>query len=146
MLVIGGGAMLPGFCGRLAEELRRAAATQPRFRELAAALEPSSNSSGSGGLCVVRDACVLAPRNVLAWTGGSVLAVLEEAGAGGGAGGGRGVGVGRGGRGGDGGGRGSRYVWRSDWVEAEALGGAGRLLPEWCMVGGGMDEDGGEPN
>lgn len=60
--------MLPGLCSRLAEELRRRARSQARYQELAAAFS---------GLCVVKDAFVLAPRNVLAWTGASVLAVLE---------------------------------------------------------------------
>lgn len=60
--------MLPGLCARLAEELRHGAATQARYQELAAALS---------GLCVVKDACLLGPRNILAWAGGSILAVLE---------------------------------------------------------------------
>ncbi len=68
VLVIGGGSMLPGFCARLAAEVRRRASSpQSRYQELAAAL---------AGLCVVKDGDVLAPRNVLAWAGGSVLAVL----------------------------------------------------------------------
>lgn len=155
VLVIGGGAMLPGFCRRLAEEVRHGAAAQPRFRELAAALAPSASSGGGGGgggggLCVVRDACVLAPRNVLAWAGGSVLAVVEEASSAGSGAGGRVAGGSVGGRGarvggGEGGGGGSRFVSRSDWVDAEALGGASRLLPEWLTVSAGMDGEG-EPN
>ena len=78
VLVVGGAAMLPGFGRRLAQEVKHQVQVKTRYQELCPVVLGGGGGGGGGGLCVVREAALLAPRNVLAWVGGSILAVLEE--------------------------------------------------------------------
>jgi len=89
VLVTGGVAMLPGFCRRLAHEVKHHAKVKMRYQELCPLLlgqdgnSPSSSSSSTttssaSALCIIRDSALLAPRNVLTWVGGSILGVLAE--------------------------------------------------------------------
>lgn len=105
VLVSGGVAMLPGFCPRLAEEVKQRARVRNRYQELCPlllgyqgtsraheALAPSAHAPSippppassrasppsPSALCLVAGAALLAPRNVLSWVGGSIYAVLLE--------------------------------------------------------------------
>ena len=93
VLVTGGLAMLPGFCRRLAQEVKHQAKVKTRYQELCPLLigqeensfppppPPSSSStttSSASTLCIIRNSALLAPRNVLTWVGGSILGVIAE--------------------------------------------------------------------
>jgi actin-related protein 10 len=66
VLVVGGAAMLPGFCARLAEELRAEAKRNPQYQCLAPLLDAK-----------LQFAKVSFPRNMLSWAGASLVGGTE---------------------------------------------------------------------
>jgi len=68
VLVVGGGAMLPGFCRRLGEEVRWLAKQRARHHDLAPVVAEDH-------LCIVND--TVCPRSIALWVGASIMAMLQ---------------------------------------------------------------------